>query len=73
MAAAYFELRQTGIVAASVVALASAARADGSIVLAGYTTGDWDGAAAGITDFAAVAVDEDGEELWRWQVRLRIT
>lgn len=69
-AAAYFELGQAGVEAVSVVMFASAARADGSIVLAGTTSGEWDGELAGILDFAAVALDEDGVELWRWQVSL---
>ncbi len=49
---------------------AVAGRSDGSIVLAGSTTGAWDeaGEKVGIRDFAAVALDEDGQELWRWQV-----
>ncbi len=46
----------------------SAARSDGSVVLVGATTGAWDGVKTGINDFAAVALDEDGLELWRWQV-----
>ena len=53
----------------SVAAFDSAARADGSIVLAGWTSGNWFGEVAGLQDFAAVALDEDGEELWRWQVK----
>lgn len=51
-----------------VYAAGAAARADGSIVLAGYTNGDWAGEMVGQTDFASVALDEDGAELWRWQV-----
>lgn len=53
----------------SIVSFASAARADGSIVLAGWTDGDWEGELVGTLDFAALALDEDGAELWRWQVR----
>lgn len=53
-----------------VASYASTARADGSIVLAGVTTGDWFGDVAGSADFAAVALDEDGQELWRWQVNV---
>lgn len=49
-------------------AFAARARPDGSIILAGYTDGDWDGEVVGLSDFAAVALDEDGVELWRWQV-----
>lgn len=43
---------------------------NGSFVLAGYTTGVWSGeASAGGEDFAAVKLDADGVEVWRWQVR----
>lgn len=45
-------------------------QSDGSLVLAGSTSEDWDGENAGGTDdFAVVALDGDGDELWRWQVR----
>lgn len=51
---------------------------DGSVVLTGETTGIWDETTSTITesttddivDFAAVKLDTDGTELWRWQVRL---
>lgn len=49
----------------------AAARADGSVVLAGFAYGFWDTALSGpggSTDFIAVALDEDGAEIWRWQV-----
>ena len=39
-----------------------------SVVLAGYTFGNWDDEAKG-GDFAAVKLDSQGTELWRWQVR----
>ena len=48
-----------------------AIQADGSILLAGYTEGDWDGESAGERDFIMVALSADGEELWRWQVKLK--
>eukprot|EP00903_Cladosiphon_okamuranus_P017678 g16278.t1 len=51
----------------SVASYASAARADGSIVLAGLATGDWFGELAGPADFAAAAMGEDGQEPGRWQ------
>lgn len=42
---------------------------DGSIVLAGATGGSWKGThAGGANDFAAVKLDADGGEVWRWQV-----
>lgn len=41
---------------------------DGSIFLAGYTEGDWEGVNAGDADFAAVNLHTRGSELWRYQV-----
>lgn len=41
---------------------------DGSVVAAGYTAGIWSGTNAGDEDFAAVKLDKDGNEVWRWQV-----
>ena len=41
---------------------------DGSVVLAGYTKGAWIGANDGSYDFAAVKLDAEGTEVWRWQV-----
>ena len=41
---------------------------DGSVVVAGYTAGSWACANLGEVDFAAVKLDKDGKELWRWQV-----
>lgn len=40
---------------------------DGSVVLAGYTGGDWASPNAGGNDFAAVKLDADGMLLWQWQ------
>ncbi|CAN0471642.1 unnamed protein product, partial [Scytosiphon promiscuus] len=37
---------------------------DGTIVLGGFTGGDWNGSNAGGFDVAAVALDPDGEEIW---------
>lgn len=42
--------------------------ADGSLLLSGYTTGDWGGESAGLADFAAVKLDSNSNEDWRWQV-----
>ena len=42
---------------------------DGSVVVAGYTWGDWDGVNAGGYDFVAIKLDAAGEEVWVWQVR----
>ncbi len=52
----------------SVYSRGATARSDGSVVLVGATTGVWDRVKTGSSDFAAVALDEDGLELWRWQV-----
>lgn len=41
---------------------------NGSVVLAGLTTGNWSGENAGVVDFAAVKLDAEGVEVWRWQV-----
>lgn len=52
-------------------AYAAAARKDGSVVLAGRTFGPFHKPLStmdGYSDFAAVAIDENGTELWRWQV-----
>lgn len=38
-----------------------------SAVLAGKTSGNWSGTNAGEFDQAAVMVDSDGNEVWRWQ------
>ena len=43
-------------------------QANGSILLAGGTEGDWVGKNPGGNDFVMVALSADGEELWRWQV-----
>lgn len=47
-----------------------AVQADGSILLAGATDGDWSGANAGDNngDWAVVSLSTTGEENWRWQV-----
>eukprot|EP00752_Nemacystus_decipiens_P003778 g3478.t1 len=59
---------QAGATPDGVASYAATPRADGSIVLAGITDGDWDGGPFGVTDVAVVALDEDGAELWRYQV-----
>ena len=47
---------------------AAALTHNNSVVLAGYTYGNWNGNVGG-GDFAAVKLDSEGNELWRWQVR----
>lgn len=54
-----------------VIALAGTSRVDGSIVMAGKSHGIFAtnlSTADGSSDFVAVAIDKNGEELWRWQV-----
>ena len=46
----------------------TAVRDDGIIILGGDTAGNWTGSNAGGKDFAVVALDADGKEIWRWQV-----
>lgn len=42
--------------------------ADGSIVLAGVTWGVWGVSYYGEGDYAALKLDENKTEVWRWQV-----
>lgn len=54
---------------------------DGSVVIAGYSSGDFVGAIAGVSDssstrsdwfesnFTAIKIDSEGSEVWAWQVR----
>lgn len=52
---------------------ASAMCKDGSVILAGYSEGDWAEANAGGSDFTAVKLDfAVGTEIWRWQVSFYI-
>lgn len=52
---------------------ASALCKDGSVVLAGYSEGNWAEANAGGSDLAAVKLDVAvGTEIWRWQVRMPV-
>lgn len=46
----------------------AAAGDDGSFVLAGWTNGLWSDSFDDSFDFAAVKLDTNGNELWRWQV-----
>ena len=41
---------------------------DDTVVLTAYTAGGWGSSSSGEFDFAAVKLDENGVELWRWQV-----
>lgn len=41
---------------------------DGSVLLAGFTMGDWDGDNAGGEGYAAVKLDTESDEHCRWQV-----
>lgn len=46
----------------------AAAGEDGSVFLAGYTSGDWTETNLGAYDYAAVKLDSNGEVVWRMQV-----
>lgn len=41
---------------------------DGSVILAGSTTGVWSEHNIGLKDFAASKLDSDGNLVWTWQV-----
>lgn len=45
---------------------------DGSVILAGYTSGSWTESNAGEEDYLVIKLDSDGKEIWVWQVRLYI-
>lgn len=48
---------------------ASVMAADGSVILVGFTSGNWTIENVGNVDFAAAKVDPESEEVWRWQAR----
>lgn len=56
-----------------VTGAAAIGTSDGSVVLCGYTDGNWWQSSKTATDrhddFAVVALSSNGTELWRWQVR----
>lgn len=60
---------QNGTVGGISKIFAAAAVEDG-VVLAGSTNREWSGvdSAFGEEDFAAVKLNTDGDEVWRWQV-----
>lgn len=41
---------------------------DGSIIVAGESSGDWGDAMAGFDNFVAVKLDAAGEQIWVWLV-----
>lgn len=43
---------------------------DGSVILSGYTEGDWAGTNAGDWDFVAMKFSAEGIKQWTWQVRM---
>lgn len=63
------QFRQSGVSGSDVVYDVAIGN-DGSVFLAGTTFGDWNDTNAGDSDFAAAKLDADGNEVWRWQVRL---
>lgn len=44
---------------------------DDSVVVTGYSEGDWAETNAGGSDFCAARLDANGSEMWRWQVSER--
>lgn len=48
--------------------LSIAAFDDNSVLLAGYTEGDWDGDNSGGRDFAVTKLSASGVVEWNWQV-----
>lgn len=66
-------LTQGGDAAAYSVVSSVAALADGSVVLAGRTSGEITAtiANAGGLDFAVIKLSEAGVQEWAWQVRLK--
>lgn len=43
---------------------------DGSVVCTGVSRGLWGNSNPGGSDFAAAKLDENGTEVWRWQVTI---
>lgn len=41
---------------------------NGSIILAGFTSGSWIENNAGEEDYLVIKLDSDGNEIWVWQV-----
>lgn len=64
-------MRQEGT-SASDKMFGAAILGDDSVVITGYTEGDWAQTNAGGSDFCAVRLSADGTEVWRWQVRTRL-
>lgn len=64
----YCGRRQDGSDGGNDVFRACTAFDDGSVIIAGHTEGDWDGANNGGSDFAVVKLNALGLEEWRWQV-----
>ena len=44
---------------------------DGSVILAGMTSGGYAAENAGDFDFVVIKLDDDGKVLWTWQVKDR--
>ena len=48
---------------------AAAGADDGSVIIAGRTWGSYEDVNAGYRDFVAMKFDDDGNIIWKWQVR----
>lgn len=48
--------------------LGASAGSGGSVVLSGFTNGNWSGTHRGSRDYTAMKLDSDGEVVWRLQV-----
>lgn len=63
---------QEGSSSADDVMFGAAETSDGSIILCGYTEGNWTAAIQGDYDYAVVKLDSNGEVVWRRQVKGRV-
>lgn len=53
-------------------AFAAVGANDGSVIIAGYTSGSYENMNAGSPDFVAVKIDCDGNPIWQWQVTVNL-
>ena len=64
-------LSQDGTVSTDYV-MAIAMGDDGTVVLVGYTYGDWSTTNAGSSDCVAMKLNGDGTMSWAWQVKSHV-